>query len=103
MGQYRETEGPFSSHCSLTMLRALLITGLVASVLAAPKPQLPAGIDPATCPNFPFCGPSPAGAPAQANNQQSAALAAHADADQAVIGHAQKFASGGIVGASGNI
>merc|ERR1712055_73485 len=86
-----------------TMLRTLLITALVASVLGAPKPQLPPGIDPAICPNYPFCGPSPVGAPTQAHSQQSQALLAHQAAEQAVIGRAAQFANGGIVGASGNI
>ena len=34
-------------------------------VFSAPQ-QLPPGIDPVSCPNFPFCGPSPAEAPAAA-------------------------------------
>ena len=45
------------------MLPALLvISALLAAQLQA-APQLPPGIHPAVCPNYPFCGPAPAGAP----------------------------------------
>merc|ERR1712179_429838 len=86
-----------------TMLRIILISVFAATVLAAPKPQLPPGIDAASYPNYPFCGPSPVGSPSQAQHAQSADLAAHAAAEAAVIGRAAQFANGGVVGASGNI
>ena len=37
---------------------ALVLSLLAVSSLAAP--QLPPGVDPAACPNYPFCGASPA-------------------------------------------
>ena len=40
---------------------SLLLAALVAA--ASSLPQLPPGVDPATCPNYPFCGEGPAGAP----------------------------------------
>merc|ERR1712179_108664 len=74
-----------------TMLRIILISVFAATVLAAPKPQLPPGIDAASCPNYPFCGPSPVGSPSQAQHAQSADLAAHAAAEAAVIGRAAQL------------
>merc|ERR1712154_80554 len=48
---------------SVTMLVALSLSCLLvlSSVSAFPQ-QLPPGVDAASCPNFPFCGPSPTGA-----------------------------------------
>ena len=104
---------------------SLLLAALVAA--ASSLPQLPPGVDPATCPNYPFCGEGPAGAP----SGQSAvyitiitkvpqcpkgshitithfyyisslkALAAHAAAEAAV--RAQQAQGPGLVGPSGNI
>ena len=54
----------FAVVTTATMLPALLaLSALLAGQLQA-APQLPPGIDPAVCPNYPFCGPAPAGAPA---------------------------------------
>ena len=45
------------------MLRLLAsVSFLVGVVVAAPQ-GYPAGLDPAACPNFPFCGPTPAELP----------------------------------------
>ena len=41
--------------------KLVLVATLAMAISAAP--QLPPGIDPAVCPNYPFCGPSPQGAP----------------------------------------
>jgi len=61
------------------MLRLLAsVYFLVGVVVAAPQ-GYPAGLDPAACPNFPFCGPTPAELP----NVPGAA--AHAAAEQAVL------------------
>merc|ERR1712086_967537 len=75
--------------------KLVLVATLAMAISAAP--QLPAGVNPAICPNYPFCGPSPQGAP----GAPSAALAAHAAAEAAV--RAQQAQGPGVVGASGNI
>merc|ERR1719507_2116216 len=77
-----------------------LVLLLAVSSMSAPSPQLPPGIDPATCPNYPFCGAGPAPAA-----PQDAALAAHAAAEAAVRAQQPQFPAGasGIVGPSGNI
>jgi len=82
---------------------SLVICLLVVS--ASSFPQLPPGVDPVSCPNYPFCGEVPVGSPAAAPAQPAAVpgLAAHAAAERAVIGRQQQFANGGVVGASGNI
>ena len=52
------------------MVRYLLaLFCLIVATMAFP--QLPPGIDPASCPNFPFCGPSPSGAPSAPSAAQS--------------------------------
>merc|ERR1711892_663881 len=76
--------------------KLVLVATLAMAISAAP--QLPPGVDPAICPNYPFCGPSPQGAPAAA--PQVPGLAAHAAAERAVIAQ-QSFP--GLVGPSGNI
>merc|ERR1711964_192995 len=75
------------------MIKLVLVLSL-AMLATRAAPQLPPGVNPATCPNYPFCGPAPQGAP-------SAALAAHAAAEAAV--RAQQAQGGGSVGPSGNI
>ena len=53
----------------VTLVTMKLIIVSVAALLlgaagpAAGAPQLPPGINAAACPNYPFCGPSPQGAP----------------------------------------
>merc|ERR1712066_660448 len=92
MGRYqRDIE-----EVTVTMHHLALLLLLAASTFSAP--QLPPGVDPAICPNYPFCGAGPA--PAQDN-----ALAAHAAAEAAVRAQQAQFPVGasGIVGASGNI
>eukprot|EP00090_Calanus_glacialis_P040470 TRINITY_DN70588_c0_g1_i1.p1 TRINITY_DN70588_c0_g1~~TRINITY_DN70588_c0_g1_i1.p1 ORF type:complete len:107 (-),score=37.09 TRINITY_DN70588_c0_g1_i1:30-350(-) len=86
----------------------LVLVAIMAMAISA-APQLPPGIDAAICPNYPFCGPSPQGAP----GSPSAALAAHAAAEAAVralqaqgpgvVGASGNIGASGIVGASGNI
>ena len=103
--------------------KLVLVATLAMAISAAP--QLPPGIDAAICPNYPFCGPSPQGAPALAAQPQVylthilwesllnlfekqkwqiltkvPGLAAHAAAERAVIAQ-QSFT--GLVGPSGNI
>merc|ERR1711892_1339294 len=75
--------------------KLVLVATLALAISAAP--QLPAGINSAICPNYPFCGPSPQGAPAA--QPQVPGLAAHAAAERAVIAQ-QSFT---LVGPSGNI
>jgi hypothetical protein len=46
------------------MLRLLAsVSCVVVVVLGAPQAVYPPGLDPATCPNFPYCGPTPAEIP----------------------------------------
>merc|ERR1712168_1024065 len=46
------------------MLRLVAsVSCLVSVCLSAPQDILPPGLDAAACPNFPFCGPSPADIP----------------------------------------
>ena len=47
------------------MITISLVLLLAVSSLSAPSPQLPPGIDAATCPNYPFCGAGPAQASPQ--------------------------------------
>ena len=48
------------SHLSTMLARvSLLLAALVAATSSLP--QLPPGVDPAACPNYPFCGEGPAG------------------------------------------
>merc|ERR1712045_1038591 len=84
---------------SVTMFVALSLSCLlvVSSVSAFPQ-QLPPGVDAASCPNFPFCGPSPTGAGA-APSANTPALQAHAAAEAAV--RAQQAQGPGLVGPSG--
>ena len=58
------------------MLAALSLCLLVlSSVSAFPQGQvLPPGIDAASCPNFPFCGPSPTGSGAAPAPQANTAV-----------------------------
>ena len=44
------------------MLAALSLSCLLVLSSVSAFPQLPPGVDPVSCPNFPFCGPSPTGA-----------------------------------------
>merc|ERR1711964_311322 len=78
------------------MIKLVLVLSL-AMLGTRAAPQLPPGVNPATCPNYPFCGPAPQGAAAQ---PQVPGLAAHAAAERAVIAQ-QGFT--GLVGPSGNI
>merc|ERR1739848_445831 len=51
-------------HKITKMLRLLAsVSCLVSVCLSAPQDILPPGLDAAACPNFPFCGPSPADIP----------------------------------------
>merc|ERR1712024_212113 len=51
-------------HKITKMLRLLAsVCCLVSVCLSAPQDILPHGLDAAACPNFPFCGPSPADIP----------------------------------------
>merc|ERR1712051_342353 len=81
---------------TVNMLSLTLVLLLAASSLSAP--QLPPGVDPVACPNYPFCGAGPA--PVQDNG-----LAAHAAAEAAVLAKQAQFPAGasGVVGPSGNI
>ena len=88
---------------------------LIASCLSFP--QLPPGVDPVSCPNYPFCGETPAPIATAANQNTvckasmilisnkamnlQAALQAHAAAEAAV--KAQQAQGPGLVGPSGNI
>merc|ERR1712029_984920 len=82
------------------MLAAVVLcSSLVVITSSAPQGLLPPGVDPVSCPNFPFCGPSPSGAPAAPNAAQSQALQAHAAAEAAV--KAQQAQGPGLVGPSG--
>merc|ERR1712061_546421 len=83
-------------HC---MMKLVLVLSL-AMVATRAAPQLPPGVNPAACPNYPFCGPSPQGAPSAPAQPQVPGLAAHAAAERAVIAQ-QSFT--GLVGPSGNI
>jgi len=74
--------------------KLVLLATLAMATSAAPP--LPAGVNPASCPNYPFCGPAPQGARGAA----STALAAHAAAERAVIA---KHSFLGLVGPSGVI
>ena len=47
------------------MITISLVLLLAVSSMSAPSPQLPPGIDAATCPNYPFCGAGPASASPQ--------------------------------------
>merc|ERR1711926_59867 len=102
---------------------------LVSLCLSAPQDILPPGLDAAACPNFPFCGPSPADIPdvpgaaaviaaqqnvlaaerALAGPAQPAAIVPGLEAHQAAeaqvkLQQAQVAnAFTGLVGASGNI
>merc|ERR1712025_157125 len=81
----------------LTMISSLVLcSSIVLLASGAPQGQLPPGINPAICPNYPFCGPSPA----PGTNAQDAALLAHRAAEEAVRAQ-QNFV--GVVGPSGNI
>merc|ERR1712200_271486 len=77
-----------------TMITISLVLLLAVSSMSAPSPQLPPGIDAATCPNYPFCGAGPAQA-----SPQDAGLAAHAAAEAAVKAQQAQFPAGasGIV------
>merc|ERR1711879_432457 len=91
---------PLSVRLVLTVVTAISsVTMVVSSVSAFPQ-QLPPGVDAASCPNFPFCGPSPTGAGA-APSANTPALQAHAAAEAAV--RAQQAQGPGLVGPSGNI
>merc|ERR1711892_834129 len=84
--------------------KLVLVATLAMAISAAP--QLPPGVDPAICPNYPFCGPSPQGAPGTPSAAHAAAEAA-VRALQAqgpgVVGASGVIGPSGIVGASGNI
>ena len=56
------------------MLAALSLCLLVLSSVSAFPQQLPPGIDAASCPNFPFCGPSPTGSGAAPAPQANTAV-----------------------------
>merc|ERR1712183_1009919 len=107
-------------HKITKMLRLLAsVSCLVSVCLSAPQDILPPGLDAAACPNFPFCGPSPAEIPAQQNVlAQERALAgpaiptaivpgleAHRAAEAKVKLQQAQVANAftGLVGASGNI
>merc|ERR1712127_690297 len=102
------------------MLRLVCVSVCLSVVAAFPQVVYPPGLDPASCPNFPYCGPTPlevpqvpglaAHAAAEAQVRAAAALqvpglSAHAAAEaqvraaQAQVGN--QFT--GLVGASGNI
>ena len=56
------------------MLAALSLCLLVLSSVSAFPQVLPPGIDAASCPNFPFCGPSPTGSGAAPAPQANTAV-----------------------------
>merc|ERR1711882_11909 len=88
---------------TLVTMKMLLLPIAALLLSAAPSsgaPQLPPGINAAACPNYPFCGPSPQGAPSAPSVPQVPGLAAHAAAEAAVVAK-QGFT--GLVGPSGNI
>ena len=52
------------------MLRLLASVSCVVAVsLAAPQDVYPPGLDPVSCPNFPYCGPTPAEIPNVSSNE----------------------------------
>merc|ERR1711954_51002 len=92
------------------MLAAVVLcSSLVVITSSAPQGLLPPGVDPVSCPNFPFCGPSPVASAQSINSahdqallvhrQQEEAVRAAAAANPAVVGHSGNIGASGIVGA----
>ena len=55
--------------------KLVVVLSLAMAIQAAP--QLPPGINPAVCPNYPFCGPSPQAAPGAPQSAVSINHATH--------------------------
>merc|ERR1739848_439716 len=100
-------------HKITKMLRLLAsVSCLVSVCLSAPQDILPPGLDAAACPNFPFCGPSPADIPDVPRAAEAKVLlthipgfSAHQAAEAQVKLQQAQVANAftGLVGASGNI
>lgn len=89
------------------MKAVIVLFALVAVALAKPSPQVPPGINPAECPNYPFCGAGPSAATSHSEaERQLIALQqqqASAPAFTGLVGPSGAIGPSGIVGPSGNI
>ena len=90
------------------MKAVIVLFALLAVALAKPSPQLPPGVNPAECPNYPFCGAGPTGAESAHSEAERQLIAlqqqqASAPAFTGLVGPSGAIGPSGIVGPSGNI
>ena len=89
------------------MKYVIVMFALLVVALAKPAPQLPPGVDPASCPNYPFCGAGPSAATAHSEaERQLIALQqqqAAAPAFTGLVSPSGAIGPSGIVGPSGSL